>query len=71
MVLHGFIGLQLTFPADCKTIPEMPTCELKDRFIQGKNSNAGRFVNGKPQTGYIGPTPPDQTHDYEDLQYMH
>lgn len=38
---------------------------LKDRFIQEKNSNASRFVNGQPQTGYTGPTPPDQTHSYQ------
>ena len=52
-------------PGDWQTIPEHASLDLKDRFIQGKNSNASRFVNGQPQTGYIGPTPPDKTHDYE------
>lgn len=52
-------------PQDWHEIPENASLNLKDRFIQGKNSNASRFVNGQPQTGYIGPTPPDKTHDYE------
>lgn len=52
-------------PGDWTVIPENASLELKDRFIQGKNSNASPFVNGQPQTGYTGPTPPDQTHDYQ------
>lgn len=52
-------------PVDWTTIPENASLKLKDRFIQGKNSNASRFVNGEPQTGYTGPTPPNQTHDYQ------
>lgn len=51
-------------PADWTTIPANASLELHDQFIQGKNSNASRFVNGAPQTGYTGPTPPDKTHDY-------
>ncbi len=52
-------------PGDWQEIPENASFALKDRFIQGKNSNASRFVNGQPQTGYTGPTPPDQTHNYQ------
>ncbi|WP_251545839.1 YbhB/YbcL family Raf kinase inhibitor-like protein [Limosilactobacillus caecicola] len=52
-------------PADWSTIPENASLELKDRFIQGKNSNASRFVNAEPATGYTGPTPPNGTHDYQ------
>ncbi|WP_295728803.1 YbhB/YbcL family Raf kinase inhibitor-like protein [uncultured Limosilactobacillus sp.] len=52
-------------PGDWQDIPENASLAFKDRFIQGKNSNASQFVNGQPQTGYIGPTPPDKTHDYQ------
>lgn len=52
-------------PGDWQEIPKNASLALKDRFIQGHNSNASRFVNGQPQTGYIGPTPPDKTHDYQ------
>ncbi|NVY96079.1 YbhB/YbcL family Raf kinase inhibitor-like protein [Lactobacillus sp. DCY120] len=35
-------------------------------LIQAKNSNAGPLVAGDPQIqiGYVGPQPPDQTHNY-------
>lgn len=52
-------------PGDWTEIPENASLDLKDRFIQGKNSNASRFVNAEPAIGYTGPTPPDQTHDYQ------
>lgn len=34
--------------------------------MQGNNSNASSLVNGNPliTSGYVGPQPPDKTHDY-------
>lgn len=58
--------LAANIPADWTTIPEDASRTLANQFVQGNNSNAGRLVNGDPAitTGYVGPQPPDTTHDY-------
>lgn len=58
--------LAANIPATMTDIPANASRELKDQFIQGNNSNAGRLVNGDPQitSGYVGPQPSDDTHDY-------
>ncbi|MDO4903235.1 MAG: YbhB/YbcL family Raf kinase inhibitor-like protein [Limosilactobacillus sp.] len=58
--------LAANIPADMTDIPANASRELADRFIQGNNSNAGRFVNGDSRItqGYVGPQPPDKDHDY-------
>ena len=57
--------LAANFPADTTLIDE-DASRTGSNFIQGKNSNAGRLVNGDPAitTGYVGPQPPDKTHNY-------
>lgn len=58
--------LAANIPAAMTTIPENASREASHQFIQGNNSNAGALVNGDPQItrGYVGPQPPDKTHDY-------
>ncbi|MFR0771616.1 YbhB/YbcL family Raf kinase inhibitor-like protein [Limosilactobacillus pontis] len=58
--------LAANIPVDLAKLPANASRDLADRFIQGRNSNAGSLVNGDPQiiTGYVGPQPPDQTHNY-------
>lgn len=58
--------LATNLPADWTHIPDDASRQLGDQFVQGNNSNAGSLVNGDPQitTGYVGPQPPDQDHDY-------
>ncbi len=58
--------LAANIPATMTDIPANASRDLADQFVQGRNSNAGALVNGDSQiiTGYVGPQPPDQTHDY-------
>ncbi|WP_373842399.1 YbhB/YbcL family Raf kinase inhibitor-like protein [Limosilactobacillus sp.] len=58
--------LAANIPATLTAIPADASRQLKAQFVQGKNSNAGRLVNGDPQiaSGYVGPQPPDKAHDY-------
>lgn len=58
--------LAANIPATMTTIPANASRKLADQFVQGKNSNAGRLVNGDPRisSGYVGPQPPDKAHDY-------
>ena len=54
-------------PASLTSIPEDASQQLAGRFVQGHNSNVSRFVGlaGTPRArGYVGPQPPDKTHDY-------
>lgn len=58
--------LAANIPVNLAKLPANASRDLADQFVQGRNSNAGALVNGDPQiiTGYVGPQPPDQTHDY-------
>ncbi len=58
--------LATNLPVTWTQIPDDASRKLTDQFVQGNNSNAGSLVNGDPQitTGYVGPQPPDQNHDY-------
>ena len=58
--------LAANIPVSLANLPANASRDLADQFVQGRNSNAGALVNGDPQiiTGYVGPQPPDQTHDY-------
>ena len=58
--------LAANIPATMTELPANASRDLGDQFVQGRNSNAGALVNSDPQiiTGYDGPQPPDQTHDY-------
>lgn len=58
--------LAANIPATMTELPANASRDLGDQFVQGRNSNAGALVNSDPQiiTGYVGPQPPDQTHDY-------
>lgn len=56
-------------PTNMADLPEDASRNLKDQLVQGKNSLASQFVNGQPNTGYTGPTPPDKDHDYTLVAY--
>lgn len=58
--------LAANIPTSLAKLPADASRQLSNQFIQGKNSNAGRLVNGDPaiSQGYVGPQPPDQDHDY-------
>lgn len=58
--------LAANIPATLTNIPANASRQLADQFIQGNNSNAGALVNGdsKITSGYVGPQPPDKTHNY-------
>lgn len=58
--------LAANFPANTTLIGDDASRKDGHGFVQGKNSNAGRLVNGDPAIakGYVGPQPPDQIHDY-------
>ncbi len=58
--------LAANIPATLTNILAGASRQLADRFVQGRNSNAGALVNGNPQIaqGYVGPQPPDKIHDY-------
>lgn len=58
--------LAANIPTSLASLPAGASRQLKDQFVQGKNSNAGRLVNGDPaiRQGYVGPQPPDKDHDY-------
>ncbi|MQS44982.1 YbhB/YbcL family Raf kinase inhibitor-like protein [Companilactobacillus mishanensis] len=54
-------------PADMLSLPENFSHDASANFIQGKNSSASKLldnVDPELQSGYNGPYPPDQTHDY-------
>jgi Raf kinase inhibitor-like YbhB/YbcL family protein len=54
-------------PATLTEIPEDASRELADQFVQGRNSNASKFVgstNLNVYQRYTGPVPPDKTHIY-------
>lgn len=63
--------LAANIPASMTELPADASRQLADQFVQGRNSNAGRLVNGDPQiiNGYVGPQPPDKTHDYTLIVY--
>lgn len=55
-------------PAHTTKIPANASQNAVLSFIQGKNSIAGALIGEKDtkiNQHYIGPTPPDKTHDYE------
>lgn len=58
--------LAANLPASLTDLPANASRQLASQFVQGNNSNAGALVNGDPQitSGYVGPQPPDKTHDY-------
>jgi Raf kinase inhibitor-like YbhB/YbcL family protein len=66
----GFIWihwLATDLAASTTEIPENASQSGAVHFIQGRNSNAGRMVNVQDpliNQRYVGPQPPDQTHDY-------
>ena len=48
-----------------QVIPENFSQLAKNPVVQGKNSSASPLLDGSDvPTGYNGPNPPDQTHDY-------
>lgn len=53
-------------PSSQLEIPENFSQLAKSPIVQGKNSSASPLVDGPKDvpTGYNGPNPPDQTHDY-------
>lgn len=54
-------------PAALTEIPEDASRVLAGQFVQGRNSNASKFVgssNPNVYQRYTGPTPPDKTHVY-------
>lgn len=65
----GFAWIHWTLanlPVTNPTLPEDASRQLPFTFIQGRNSNASRFVNAPAEIclGYTGPRPPHGTHDY-------
>lgn len=58
--------LAANIPAEMTELPANASRSLASRFVQGNNSNAGALVKGDPQItrGYVGPQPPDKTHNY-------
>lgn len=58
--------LAANIPTELAMLPANASRQMADRFIQGKNSNAGSLVNGDPRItqGYVGPQPPDRDHNY-------
>lgn len=47
-------------------IPENTSLDPQFDLVQGRNSNASKFLRGEtgPKLGYTGPQPPDGTHIY-------
>ncbi|MFK5676376.1 YbhB/YbcL family Raf kinase inhibitor-like protein [Ligilactobacillus sp. LYQ60] len=65
----GFAWIHWTLanlPATTPVLPEDASRQLAAQFIQGKNSNASRFVTAPAEIcqGYTGPRPPHGVHDY-------
>lgn len=66
----GFVWIHWTaanIPASLTDIPDDASRKLADQFVQGHNSNVSRFTgmaNSTVARGYVGPQPPDKTHDY-------
>ncbi|GEK06503.1 YbhB/YbcL family Raf kinase inhibitor-like protein [Schleiferilactobacillus harbinensis] len=66
----GFIWIHwvaANLPADVMQIPENASQSGALDFIQGRNANAGAMVHNQDpliNQHYVGPQPPDKTHDY-------
>lgn len=58
--------LAANIPAEMTDLPANASRSLASRFVQGNNSNAGALVKGDSRItrGYVGPQPPDKTHNY-------
>jgi len=61
--IHWTVG---NFPSSQVEIPENFSQLATNPTVQGKNSSASPLLDGSKDvaTGYNGPYPPDQTHDY-------
>jgi Raf kinase inhibitor-like YbhB/YbcL family protein len=67
----GFVWihwLAANISPDITEIPEDSSQHPQFDFIQGRNSNAGQLIHQTDPTiyqHYVGPQPPDQTHQYQ------
>lgn len=69
--VSGFVWihwLAANFAPEITEIPEDSSQHPQFDFIQGRNSNAGGLIHQSDPTiyqHYVGPQPPDQTHQYQ------
>lgn len=69
--VSGFVWihwLAANLPPDLRTIPADSSQHPSFNMVQGRNSNAGHVVGASDPVitqHYVGPQPPDQTHQYQ------
>ncbi|WP_125768203.1 YbhB/YbcL family Raf kinase inhibitor-like protein [Lapidilactobacillus wuchangensis] len=69
--VSGFVWihwLAANFAPDVTEIPEDSSQHPQFNFVQGRNSNAGGLIHQSDPTiyqHYVGPQPPDRTHQYQ------